>query len=149
MSSRTLMSLSISFAPIGTSFTSNSRLSSVASTQGSELWRVNGLNFSPSTGSPAMRPILGRPGLPTRELAQRVFHALREAAQRHRHAFALRHVELDLHRRLQPAQDLFRARGKRVEVAVGEVDARRDAREQEGPGARAEEQGGEGDRGID
>jgi len=39
-SSRTLMSLSISFAVSGTSFTSNSRLSSVASTQGSELCRV-------------------------------------------------------------------------------------------------------------
>ena len=57
------MSLSISFALIGTSFTSNSRLSSLASTQGSELCRVNGLNLSPSTGRPGhqadLRPLGG------------------------------------------------------------------------------------------
>ena len=64
------MSLSISFAPIGTSFTSKSRLSSLASTQGSELCRVNGLNLSPSTGRPAIRPIFGRSGLPTRAMAR-------------------------------------------------------------------------------
>ncbi len=64
------MSLSISFAPIDTSLTSNSRFSSLASAQGSELWRVNGLNFSPSTGSPAIRPIFGRCGFATRAMAR-------------------------------------------------------------------------------
>ena len=62
--------MSISFAVSGTSFTSNSRFSSFASTQGSEDWRVNGLNFSPSTGSPDISPTFGRSAEPTRAMAR-------------------------------------------------------------------------------
>ena len=50
------MSLGISDAVMFTCSTSNSRLSSFASTQGSELERVIGLNVSPNTGRVLINP---------------------------------------------------------------------------------------------
>jgi hypothetical protein len=83
------------------------------------------------------------------ELAHQVLDALREAAQRHRHGLALRHVQLHLHRRLEAAQDAARTVGQRVEIALGEVDPRRHARDEEIHRDQDQEQGDQADRRID
>src|SRR6185436_15231454 len=84
------------------------------------------------------------------ELAHQVLDPLGEAAQRHRHRFALRDVELEAHRRLQVAQHLLRAIGKGVELAVGEVgDAARHAGDEVVRGDENQQQGNQPDRRID
>ncbi len=67
------------WASSGTALTSKSRFSSLASTQGSELWRVIGLKRSPSTGSALIRPIAGRSAEPTRAMARMMSYSSRRS----------------------------------------------------------------------
>src|SRR6185503_4150559 len=83
------------------------------------------------------------------ELAHQVLDALREAAQLHRHALALRDVELELHRRGEVAQYLLGPVRQRVEAALGEVQARRGAADQIVERDEDQPQGHEADRRVD